>query len=386
MDSGQAKIYVDDLYDQVHRHWQKRIHNGEFMTRLRDGTLPLPCLRRFFKDWGLFSIEVVALNAVSYYVHLPFFVENFDLLAPLCDKVAEELISPKPPGHILILLETANALGLSKEELFEQPASAPGRAISDYCRRVFQDGSIIELWGAHVYEETLGHWSQQWSQALVGHYGMSKRQAIYFNAHAEADLVQHDDHMGHGPLNRMILQRILGAGQDRQKIRLRSQILRLHHGRSACADGTARLGQSLPGVSVNPWRSGNFALRLFVSAMIGPGALMRSRFFFSLCLLVTISIAANAPAQLPGKWTTRAPMPSARTEVAAVEISGKIYVIGGYDKGSHLVEEYDPATDSWRAPRLPAKAAASRRRGRAQRQDLCHRRLYFRRRPGGYRL
>ena len=218
MDSGQAKLFVDDLYDQVYRHWQKRIYQGEFMTRLRDGTLPLPCLRRFFKDWGLFSIEVVALNAVSYYVHLPFFVENFDLLAPLCDKVAEELISPKPPGHILILLETANALGLSKEELFEQPASAPGRAISDYCRRVFQDGSIIELWGAHVYEETLGHWSQQWSQALVNHYGLSKRQAIYFNAHAEADLVQHEDHMGHGPLNRMILQRILEQGRTTKKL------------------------------------------------------------------------------------------------------------------------------------------------------------------------
>ena len=111
-----------------------------------------------------------------------------------------------------------NALGLSKEELFEQPASAPGRAISDYCRRVFQDGSIIELWGAHVYEETLGHWSQQWSRALVGHYGLSKRQAIYFNAHAEADLVQHEDHMGHGPLNRMILQRILEQGKTAKKL------------------------------------------------------------------------------------------------------------------------------------------------------------------------
>ena len=75
---------------------------------------------------------------------------------------------------------------------------------------------------------------------------------------------------------------------------------------------------------------------------------MRARFFFSLCLLVTIAFAVKAPAQLPGKWITRAPMPSARTEVAAVELDGKIYVIGGYDKGSHLVEEYDPATDSWR--------------------------------------
>src|SRR6185503_20089818 len=132
----------------VYAHWDKKINRGAFMTQLRAGTLPLPCLRRFFKDWGLFSIEVVALNAVSYYVHLPFFVRNYDLLPAFTDKIAEELVSPKPPGHTLILLETANALGLSKEELFEQPASAPGRAISDYSRRIFQDASIIELWGA----------------------------------------------------------------------------------------------------------------------------------------------------------------------------------------------------------------------------------------------
>src|SRR5258706_9006712 len=112
MQSAQAKAIVDDLYLDVHAHWERRINQGEFMTQLREGTLPLPCLRRFFKDWGLFSIEVVALNAVSYHVHLPFFVENYDLLPAFSDKIAEELIAPKPPGHILILLETANALGL----------------------------------------------------------------------------------------------------------------------------------------------------------------------------------------------------------------------------------------------------------------------------------
>jgi pyrroloquinoline quinone (PQQ) biosynthesis protein C len=218
MNSSQAKAYVDQLYADVLGHWELKINHGPFMTQLRAGTLPLANLRRFFKDWGLFSIEVVALNAVSYYVHLPFFVNNYDLLGPLCDKVAEELISPKPPGHILILLETAKALGLSKEELFEQPASASGRAISDYCRRVFTDGSLIELWGAHVYEETLGHWSKQWSEALVTHYGLEPRQTVYFTAHAEADLVQHDDHMGHGPLNRMILQRILEQGRTAKKL------------------------------------------------------------------------------------------------------------------------------------------------------------------------
>ena len=188
------------------------------MTELRAGTLPLPCLRRFFKDWGIFSIEVVALNAVSYHTHLPFFVRNYDLLPAFADKIAEELVSPKPPGHILILLETAEALGLSKEELFEQPASPPGRAISDYCRRIFQDGSILELWCMHVYEETLGYWSKQWAEALVSHYGITREKTIYFTAHAEADLVHHENRMGHGPLNRMILQRILEQGMTARKL------------------------------------------------------------------------------------------------------------------------------------------------------------------------
>ena len=41
-------------------------------------------------------------------------------------------------------------------------------------------------------------------------------------------------------------------------------------------------------------------------------------------------------------------MPSARSEVGAAEVGGKIYVMGGYEKNGNLVEEYDPATDSWR--------------------------------------
>lgn len=212
MDSTEAKAYVDRLYEELCHHWEEKIHDGSFMKQLRKGTLPLSSMRRFFKDWGLFSVEVVALNAVSYYVHLPFFIRNFDLLPAFTDKVAEELISPKPPGHTLLLVETANALGLSREELFEQPASAAGRAISDYCRRIFQDGSVAELWGLHVYEETLGYWSKEWAEALTSHYSFNSNQTIYFTAHAEADLVRHEGRMGHGPLNRMILQRILEQG------------------------------------------------------------------------------------------------------------------------------------------------------------------------------
>jgi len=41
-------------------------------------------------------------------------------------------------------------------------------------------------------------------------------------------------------------------------------------------------------------------------------------------------------------------MPSARSEVAAAEVGGKIYVMGGYEKNGNLVEEYDAAANRWR--------------------------------------
>ncbi|HTN73261.1 MAG TPA: iron-containing redox enzyme family protein [Methylomirabilota bacterium] len=218
MNSTEAKTYVDNLYREIYAHWERKIGQGPFMTQLREGRLPPSALRRFFKDWGVFSVEVVALNAVSYYVHMPFFIRNYDLLPAFTEKIAEELVWPRPPGHTLILLETAEALGFTRQELLGEPASGAGRAISDYCRRIFQDGSIIELWGLHVYEETLGLWSKQWAEALTSHYGLSKQQAVYFTAHAEADLVQHDGRMGHGPLNRIILQRILEQGMTSTKL------------------------------------------------------------------------------------------------------------------------------------------------------------------------
>ena len=51
--------------------------------------------------------------------------------------------------------------------------------------------------------------------------------------------------------------------------------------------------------------------------------------------------------------TTKAPMPTARSAVEACTVNGKIYVIGGtlqnsyILEGTSIVEEYDPATNSW---------------------------------------
>ena len=187
----EAKRYVDYLYARMYEHWKVKIQAGAFMTQLREGKLPMPVIRQFFKNWGRFSLEVNALNAVSYYTHLPFFVHHFDLLGPFCAKIADELISPKPPGHVLVLLQTAKAMKLSPREVLEDPYLAEARAINDFCHKIFIDGSLVELWALHVFEESLSHWSGEWFSALTTHYGFSKEDAIYFSTHEEADLEPH---------------------------------------------------------------------------------------------------------------------------------------------------------------------------------------------------
>ena len=67
-------------------------------------------------------------------------------------------------------------------------------------------------------------------------------------------------------------------------------------------------------------------------------------------------------------WRTRASMPTARNHATAGVVNGKIYVIGGrvgtafITSGSSnidVVEEYDPASDAWGAPRARMPSARS---------------------------
>jgi len=66
-------------------------------------------------------------------------------------------------------------------------------------------------------------------------------------------------------------------------------------------------------------------------------------------LLLSWYLLSAVAAEPRGTWQVRAALPSSRTEVAAAELGGKIYVIGGYGKTGKLVEEYDPEKDRWRA-------------------------------------
>ena len=64
-----------------------------------------------------------------------------------------------------------------------------------------------------------------------------------------------------------------------------------------------------------------------------------------------------APARQDSPWSSGAPLLVPRSEMAIVEVGGKVYVIGGYPEGripSDVVQVYDPASESWSfGPPLP---------------------------------
>ncbi len=65
----------------------------------------------------------------------------------------------------------------------------------------------------------------------------------------------------------------------------------------------------------------------------------------------TLSGAASQGTSSQGTWTMKAPLPAPRAEVAAVAFDGKLHALGGSVSGTAgpYHDEYDPATDSWRA-------------------------------------
>jgi pyrroloquinoline quinone (PQQ) biosynthesis protein C len=213
MNRIEAKAFVDEFYKKVAARWKKRVTGGAFMEKLRGGTLPPAALRLFFKNWSAYTIEINTLEAASYHKHIHFFRKHRDLMAPMAQKLADELIHPKPPGHVHVVIETAKALGITEEEIFLSPMLAEFRAKIDFKRSILWEGSVAEFYAAGATEEQTGYWSADFFKALTTHYGLTADQAIYFSTHEEADLKEHADGvMGHGSFRRLVLQRLLEDG------------------------------------------------------------------------------------------------------------------------------------------------------------------------------
>jgi pyrroloquinoline quinone (PQQ) biosynthesis protein C len=212
MNSTEAKTYVDQFYKKIAARWKERITDAPFMQQLRSGKLSGPALRLFFKNWGSYTIEINTVEAASYHKHIAFFRKHRDLMAPMAQKLADEWMHPQPPGHIHVVLETAQALGITDDEIFLAPMLAEFRAKIDFKRSVLWEGTVAEFYAAGATEEQTGYWSADFYKALTTHYGLTPRQAVYFSTHEEADLMEHEGVMGHGSFRRMVLQRLLEDG------------------------------------------------------------------------------------------------------------------------------------------------------------------------------
>jgi pyrroloquinoline quinone (PQQ) biosynthesis protein C len=210
MKSVEAKAFVDEFYRKVAARWKERITNAPFMEKLRAGTLSPAALRLFFKNWGAYTIEINTLEAASYHKHIAFFRKHRDLMGPMAQKLADELIHPKPPGHVHVVVETAKAIGIAEDEIFLAPMLAEFRAKIDFKRSILWEGTVAEFYAAGATEEQTGYWSADFFKALTTHYGLTREQAVYFSTHEEADLKEHGDGvMGHGSFRRLVLQRLL---------------------------------------------------------------------------------------------------------------------------------------------------------------------------------
>ena len=218
MKPAEAKALVDELYKKSAARWEERVTRTPFMQQLTQGKLPLDTIRLFFRNWGAWTIEINTLNACSYHKFLTFFKKHRDLMAPLGEKIADEFIHPKPPGHYLVMMQTAKAFGLTEDEVFAQPLLSEFRAKIDFMRGVMYEGTAAEWFSCVTTEERIGYWAGDWFKALTTHYGLSKDQAIYFSTHHEADLEEHEEGvMGHGQFNRMVLQRLLEDGMAEER-------------------------------------------------------------------------------------------------------------------------------------------------------------------------
>ena len=181
------------------------------------------------------------MEAASYHKHIAFFRKHRDLMARMAEKLADELIHPKPPGHVHVVVETAKALGITEDEIFLAPMLAEFRAKLDFKRSLLWEGTIAEFYAAGATEEQTGYWSADFYKALTTHYGLSREQAVYFSTHEEADLKEHDGVMGHGSFRRLVLKDTFGRRHGASAARLHFGILRFDRRRFAWRLFTAPL-------------------------------------------------------------------------------------------------------------------------------------------------
>ena len=152
----EAKEYVDVLYQNMHERWEQKINQGNFMREIAAGSLPMEGIRLFWQNWSYYVFEVNNIIASTYQKHIGFFKRHPDLMASFSAKVADEYIHPRPPGHVLVVLEQGNVFGLTDEDMIACEMMADCRGILEFKRGLLHEGTILEWWSSAATEEPIG--------------------------------------------------------------------------------------------------------------------------------------------------------------------------------------------------------------------------------------
>ncbi|MCH7911478.1 MAG: hypothetical protein IH856_00310 [Deltaproteobacteria bacterium] len=210
----EAEAVVADLRETMLGLVDRWLIKGRFHRELGQGTLPMEAIRVFWQNWYGFVAEINNLHGCAYQRHLPFFKRHPELQGHFANHVADEMIHPKPPGHIRIVLEQGRIFGLKDEEMIDYEMLPECRAFLEYYRGVLYEGTMAEWWASFCVEEGVGHWARFFGNALRNAYNMTDQQIVYFTVHSEADLEEHGEGvMGHADLDWMVLRKIFEEGR-----------------------------------------------------------------------------------------------------------------------------------------------------------------------------
>jgi pyrroloquinoline quinone (PQQ) biosynthesis protein C len=207
----EARKIVDRLYAQLLARGEERVTRGRFMSELAEGKISRESIKTFWLNWHNFVAEVNNFAQCAYQRHLGFFLQHLDLMTPFADKVADELIHPKAPGHLLMVWKQGEVFGLTRDQMVNYPTLPECRGLLDWLRGLLYEGTMAEFWSSFAAEEYVGHWAQAFRLGLKK-MGYTAQQLVYFKAHEEADLQEHEGVMGHGEFNRAVLRRLLTTG------------------------------------------------------------------------------------------------------------------------------------------------------------------------------
>ena len=131
MSADEAAAFTDDIIKKMYARWQKKVFQGDFMRDLTAGKLPRETIKLFWKHWYSYPVEINNFHLIIYQRHMGFFSRHPELLGPYVGKISDELVNPKIPGHIQVLIEQGKTFGVSRDEMVNCEVFAECRALTE---------------------------------------------------------------------------------------------------------------------------------------------------------------------------------------------------------------------------------------------------------------